>query len=249
MSLDAAPAPCAVEDEPAPSLPAVHKDGFSQDLADKICDLITDGKTLREVCRMDGMPSRTTVYRWLKQHREFAEAYFIAGVMRADALFDEIDEVAESVTPETAHAAKVTIAAKQWQASKLNPRRYGDRIDANLTGGLDSNLTVRWAGDGETDPDSDLPLGAQANPALHRARALLAVIGQAEAMTQAIPIEIESKPHPSEPAPHGLPPIKAQDIEPPPPRAKGPTSDQIDWSAFIRTPTTVEPEPEPDPYA
>lgn len=36
------------------------------------------------------------------------------------------------------NAAKVIISAYQWRASKLQPKRYGDRLDLAVTGELKS---------------------------------------------------------------------------------------------------------------
>lgn len=41
----------------------------------------------------------------------------------------KILSVADASTPETAQADRVKIAAYQWRASKLAPKRYGDKLD------------------------------------------------------------------------------------------------------------------------
>ncbi len=34
------------------------------------------------------------------------------------------------------HTARVAIWARQWQAGRMNPKRYGDKIDAHLAGDI-----------------------------------------------------------------------------------------------------------------
>ena len=44
---------------------------YSQELADKIIDLILEGKSERKIGAMKGMPSRRTIIRWKEENEEF----------------------------------------------------------------------------------------------------------------------------------------------------------------------------------
>jgi hypothetical protein len=48
---------------------------------------------------------------------------------QADYMDDLILEVANACTPETAQADRVRISAYQWRASKLKPKKYGDKLE------------------------------------------------------------------------------------------------------------------------
>ena len=48
---------------------------YSAALAEQILGYIIDGKTLVEIEKADGMPSRSTILKWRKQHEEFGERY------------------------------------------------------------------------------------------------------------------------------------------------------------------------------
>ena len=52
---------------------------FTRALADDICVRISDGMSLQDVCSIERMPTRRTVYKWLKAHPEFADAYDRSG--------------------------------------------------------------------------------------------------------------------------------------------------------------------------
>ena len=48
--------------------------------------------------------------------------------------FDQVWEIAEAATPQTASADRVKIAAATWQASRLAPTRYGAKPEAGENG-------------------------------------------------------------------------------------------------------------------
>ena len=101
--------------------------GYSEDLADTICQEIMAGKSLRLICAMEGMPAASTVYAWLGQYPVFQDMYARAREVQADVLADEILEIADSdLDP---NRARVMIDARKWLAGKLRPKKYGDRVE------------------------------------------------------------------------------------------------------------------------
>ncbi len=65
----------------------------------------------------------------------FAAKCARAREMQADYMDDLILDVAHACTPETANADRVKISAYQWRASKLAPKRYGDKVTNVVEGG------------------------------------------------------------------------------------------------------------------
>ena len=57
---------------------------FSQELADAIFAQIGEGRGLSDICRDEGMPNRTTIYRWLAEDEAFRRQYAVACEMRAE---------------------------------------------------------------------------------------------------------------------------------------------------------------------
>ena len=55
--------------------------------------------------------------------------------MQADLMDDKILDVADNSTTETAAADRVKISAYQWRASKLAPKKYGDKLDLTSADG------------------------------------------------------------------------------------------------------------------
>lgn len=121
---------------------------FSDKVADKICERLADGESLRTICCDPKLPAQSTVFRWLGNEDErfnaFREQYARAREAQADALFDEIlviadtqergqkrttkpDGTVETVEADMIEHRKVRIDARKWMAGKLRPKKYGDK--------------------------------------------------------------------------------------------------------------------------
>lgn len=107
---------------------------FTEELAEHICNQLMDGLSLRKICDADGMPHRSTVIRWMEARADFATKCARARELQADLMDDMILDEAEKATPETAHVAKVRISAYQWRAAKLQPKKYGEKVQQEHSG-------------------------------------------------------------------------------------------------------------------
>jgi hypothetical protein len=90
-----------------------------------ICVLISDGKGLPEICAADDMPSRSTIHKWLDEDSELSDRYARAREKQAEFYADEIITIADKA--EDAQLARLQVDARKWAASKLAPKRYGDK--------------------------------------------------------------------------------------------------------------------------
>lgn len=100
------------------------------------------GESLRAILRDKDMPSRTLFYQWLRDDKDKVDQYARATEVRADAIFDEIFEIADNSEGDDAafvgvnriHRHKLQIDARKWALSKMNPKKYGERLhlDANI---------------------------------------------------------------------------------------------------------------------
>src|SRR3546814_4652575 len=70
---------------------------FTQEAADRICDELSAGRSLRSICLDGDMPSQSTVFRWLRDqaHEEFRQQYARARDNQADTLAAEILDIAD----------------------------------------------------------------------------------------------------------------------------------------------------------
>ena len=114
---------------------------YTDELAATILGRISNGESLRSITMEEGMPNPDTIYVWLLKRPDFAENYTRAREEQADTLADEIltiaDETPDSVTDEKGisrtDSGWVTwqrnrVDARKWVASKLKPKKYGDRV-------------------------------------------------------------------------------------------------------------------------
>lgn len=107
---------------------------YSQEMADKICEQIAHGKSLRAVCAEDDMPPMKTIYRWLEANEEFRHQYARARDKQADYFAEEIIEIADSAEADSAAVAKarLQVDARKWAASKIAPKKYGDKSELDV---------------------------------------------------------------------------------------------------------------------
>lgn len=122
---------------------------YSPELEDKICELISNGKSLSEICRADDMPSRETVYAWKAANQAFSDRYARAVEDRAEHLAEEILAIADDdegdygfketkdgdgesakpcILPDNIQRARLRVDARKWIASKLFPKKWGDSM-------------------------------------------------------------------------------------------------------------------------
>ena len=122
----------------------VYDDVTKNVMVDSLLVQIEAGKSMREVCRMDGMPDHTTVIRWMRDDASLATRYARARMAQADVLFDRMEAVEEAVSAGTmdSHAARVVLDSMRWRASKLAPKVYGDRLDVSVS---DSRISITGA--------------------------------------------------------------------------------------------------------
>ncbi len=107
---------------------------FTDELAAHICAEIAAGRSLRDVCTDTGIPSQTTVFRWLSEKEGFREQYAHAREAQMEAMAEDILEIADFEDKDDVQRAKLRIDTRKWLMSKMAPKRYGDRSQMELTG-------------------------------------------------------------------------------------------------------------------
>jgi hypothetical protein len=111
---------------------------YTMKLGDRVCQLVSDGASLRAIGEMPAMPSRRTMRGWQAKHPEFAAAYEAAVQFKVDGWADDMVDLADAVlgTENSAavQAARLAIDTRKWLAAKLLPERFGDKLQAELTG-------------------------------------------------------------------------------------------------------------------
>lgn len=107
---------------------------LDKELAYKIVEMVSDGKSLTAICKELGIPYRTTVYRWLRESAEFAEMYkwamTCAGMAQGDNIAHLANEAMKRLTVDgeiNTEAAAIILKASPWLAERLAPEIYNPK--------------------------------------------------------------------------------------------------------------------------
>lgn len=133
-------------------MPTGRPSSYTQDVADALCAQLAEGKSLRSVCKSESMPCVKTVFNWFRTQPGFLQQYEKAKEESADAMSDEILEIADNgrndymesqedgggqsyrANGEHIQRSRLRVDARKWLASKLKPKKYGDKTTTELTG-------------------------------------------------------------------------------------------------------------------
>lgn len=125
---------------------------YNEKLAKIICDRIAKGESVRSISRDDKMPDQTTILAWaIDISHPFSKQYDRAREIQAETLTDELHEIADDarndfmerqtkdgfvalVDHEHIARSKLRIDTRKWAASKLRPKRYGEKVTQEITG-------------------------------------------------------------------------------------------------------------------
>lgn len=144
-------------------MPAGRPTIFTPELSEKILKRVVDGESIRSICRDDDMPSLSAFFRWIVEKPDFKEQYDHATDVRAETIFEEALEIADTVlmgekvktsgegdtlkvetqTGDMVDRARLKVDTRKWFLSKLKPKRFGERLDLNHSGNLEIGLTDR----------------------------------------------------------------------------------------------------------
>jgi hypothetical protein len=119
---------------------------YSQKRADALCAELAMGRSLRSVCESKSMPSVKTVFTWMRKHEEFLQQYARAKEESADAMADEVLDIADDghndwmirrfgnqeawvENGEAVNRSKLRVDTRKWLMSKMKPKKYGDKLD------------------------------------------------------------------------------------------------------------------------
>tara|TARA_B100000989_G_scaffold82892_1_gene59275 strand:- start:2402 stop:2872 length:471 start_codon:yes stop_codon:yes gene_type:complete len=109
----------------------------SPEILNKICQYITEGKSLRTICKLDGMPSIQSAMKWLNNDDEFYKMYKIARENQGDLYGEMINDIAMDLINGKRNDfqnCRVAIDGLKWTVSKMNSK-WSERqtLDVNQT--------------------------------------------------------------------------------------------------------------------
>lgn len=130
---------------------------YTPEIAVEICERLSDGEPLRQICRDEHMPAWTSIYSWAAQDKNLSERIAQAREQGYDAIAEDLLAIAD--TPlmgetETSSSNGLTITRQDMLGhrklqietrlkllAKWNPKKYGDR--QILAGDKDNPVEVK----------------------------------------------------------------------------------------------------------
>lgn len=125
---------------------------YTPKIGQAICERLAQGESLNSICRTAGMPSDTRVRQWALDDREgFAAMYDRARTLGYEAIADQLLEISDDArndwmeqhgkrdagwvaNGETALRSRLRVDTRKWLLSKLLPKKFGDKIEQQITG-------------------------------------------------------------------------------------------------------------------
>lgn len=122
---------------------------YSPGIAAEVLGRMTEGNSLRTICKADDMPAPSTIFLWLKAYPEFSEQYALACDQRADAIFEESLEIADDREGDVTltedgpvfnnarvQRDRLRVDTRRWFVGKLAPKKYGEKQAIDVSGSL-----------------------------------------------------------------------------------------------------------------
>lgn len=117
----------------------------------EVLEYIEEGKSLRSILLSNDMPSSRTFYSWLDADKEKVKRYARATEIRAEAIFEDMLEIADDGTndfmtitkgdleynvedKEVTNRSRLRLDTRKWMLSKMQPKKYGDKLDVTSDG-------------------------------------------------------------------------------------------------------------------
>lgn len=127
---------------------------YTKDIADKICQRISEGESVRTIVKDPEMPSSSSIFRWLldEDKKEFWEQYEKARNIQAELMFEELLDIADDGSNdwvqregkdeeewwvqngEAMSRSRLRVDTRKWYLSKVLPKKFGEKIDMTTDG-------------------------------------------------------------------------------------------------------------------
>ena len=124
-----------------------------ENIFNNIFDTIESGKSLRYALLQIPLSSKT-FYEWIEEDEEKVKQYARVTELRAEALLDEMFDIVDETSHDTIttdkgqeipngewmQRSRLRYDARKWLIGKLNPKKYGDKIQNEHSGEIKSTI-------------------------------------------------------------------------------------------------------------
>jgi hypothetical protein len=131
---------------------SIRSEEWNPIIDDILAAIATTPKSLNSICaENDRFPTAKTFYQWMECDDALSERYARAKKAQLQVLADQIvdlsdnDRICEKITIKAdgtrevviidqVERTKLQIDSRKWLLAKLNPKKYGDRLEVQQTG-------------------------------------------------------------------------------------------------------------------
>lgn len=122
---------------------------YTDELAEKICDLLAEGKSMVKACEALGV-CRRTVANWLKDKPEFAEMTIHARGEWTDDIVDQLIDIARDEKKDY-NTRRLEIDVIKWVAGKQRPKKYSEKFMVEHNGAVEHKHSIAEMTDAELE--------------------------------------------------------------------------------------------------
>jgi len=125
---------------------------YTPEVTEVILGRLAAGESLRTICESDDLPDQRTVFNWLAKYPDFATQYTRAKELAAEAIAEEIFDISDDgrndwmeiqssdggnvgwrVNGEAVQRSKLRVETRKWYLAKILPKKYGDKVQQELS--------------------------------------------------------------------------------------------------------------------
>jgi hypothetical protein len=134
-----------------------------------ICERLSKGEPLAQICRDAGMPAARTVREWQEKDDEFSAAIARAREDGFDAIAIEALEIADDgsrdyktgprgivVDQDHVQRSKLRVETRLKLLAKWDPKRYGERLQTELSGPDGGPIQTRYKSMDDVQLDAEI---------------------------------------------------------------------------------------------
>ena len=145
-------------DAPKP-MPIGRPSKFTQELAGEICNRLSQGEPLAQICRDEHMPGYRTVSDWKAAHDSFSAEFARAREDGFDSIAMDCLDIADNLSQDTIvtdtgerantewiSRSKLRVETRLKLLAKWDPKRYGERL---AIGGADDMPPIKTLSDAD----------------------------------------------------------------------------------------------------
>lgn len=130
----------------------------------QICARLSKGEPLAQICRDEGFPDPSTVWDWMQADASLSQAIARAREEGFDAIASDCLAIADdgrndymdklnadgevigkTLDAEHVQRSKLRVETRLKLLAKWDPKRYGEKLQQEHSGGLEFTLNAPWA--------------------------------------------------------------------------------------------------------